>query len=37
AGLHQWLDGTLLAGAALVGLGILVAIAGGLRKTPSRT
>jgi hypothetical protein len=37
AGLHQWLDGTLVAGAALVGLGVLVAIAGGLRKTPSRT
>ncbi len=31
AGLHQWLNVTLLAGAALVGLGVLVAIVGGLR------
>ncbi|MGZ4583403.1 MAG: hypothetical protein ACXVYI_03425 [Mycobacterium sp.] len=36
AGLHQWLNLTLLAGAALVGLGVLVAIAGGLLKRPSR-
>lgn len=32
AGLHQWFDMTLLAGAVLVGLGVLMAIAGGLRK-----
>jgi len=32
AGLRQWLDLTLLAGAALVGLGVLVAILGGLTK-----
>lgn len=32
AGLRQWLDLTLVAGAALVGLGVLVAIVGGLRK-----
>jgi hypothetical protein len=32
AGLRQWLDLTLLAGAVLVGLGVLVAILGGLRK-----
>lgn len=31
AALHQWLNVTLLAGAALVGLGVLVAIVGGLR------
>jgi hypothetical protein len=31
-GLRQWLDVTLVAGAALVGLGVLVAIVGGLRK-----
>jgi hypothetical protein len=37
AGLHQWLGVTLVAGAVLVGLGVLVAIAGGLRKRPSRT
>lgn len=36
AGLHQWLNLTLLAGAALVGLGVVVAIAGGLLKRPSR-
>jgi hypothetical protein len=30
AGLRQWLDVTLIAGAALVGLGVLVAILGGL-------
>lgn len=30
AGLHQWLNVTLLAGAALVGLGVLVAMLGGL-------
>jgi hypothetical protein len=32
AGLRQWLNLTLLAGAALVGLGVLVAILGGLTK-----
>lgn len=32
AGLRHWLDLTLVAGAALVGLGVLVAILGGLRK-----
>jgi hypothetical protein len=32
AGLRHWLDLTLIAGAALVALGVLVAIAGGLRK-----
>ena len=32
AGLRQWLDLTLLAGAVLVGSGVLVAILGGLRK-----
>lgn len=32
AGLHQWLNVTLLAGAALVGLGVLVAILGSLWK-----
>jgi hypothetical protein len=32
AGLRQWLDVTLVAGAALVGFGVLVAILGGLRK-----
>ena len=30
AGLHQWLDVTLLAGAALAGLGVVLAIIGGL-------
>lgn len=32
SGLHQWLDVTLLAGAALVGLGVVVAIVGSLVK-----
>ena len=32
AGLRHWLDLTLVAGAVLVGLGVLVAVAGGLRK-----
>jgi hypothetical protein len=32
AGLRQWLNLTLLAGAALVGLGVLLAILGGLTK-----
>jgi hypothetical protein len=32
AGLRHWLDLTLVAGAALVGLGVLVAILGGLTK-----
>ncbi len=32
AGLRQWLDLTLLAGAVLVGVGVLVAILGGLGK-----
>ncbi len=32
AGLRQWLNLTLLAGAVLVGLGVLVAILGGLTK-----
>lgn len=32
AGLRHWLDVTLVAGAALVGLGVLVAILGGLAK-----
>ena len=32
AGLRHWLDLTLVAGAVLVGLGMLVAVAGGLRK-----
>jgi hypothetical protein len=32
AGMRQWLNLTLLAGAALVGLGVLVAILGGLTK-----
>ncbi|OBA75341.1 hypothetical protein A5641_25260 [Mycobacterium sp. 1554424.7] len=32
AGLRQWLDLTLLAGAGLVGLGVLVAIVGGLTR-----
>lgn len=32
AGLRHWLDVTLVAGAALVGLGVLVAIVGGLAK-----
>ncbi len=32
AGLRHWLDVTLVAGAALVGLGVLVAILGGLTK-----
>jgi hypothetical protein len=32
AGLRQWLDLTLLAGAALVGVGVLVAILGGLTR-----
>ena len=32
AGLRHWLDLTLIAGAALVGLGVLVAIVGGVRK-----
>jgi hypothetical protein len=31
-GLHQWLNLTLMAGAGLVGLGVLVAVLGGLRK-----
>lgn len=33
ANLHHWLNLTLVAGAVLVGLGVLVAILGGLRKT----
>ncbi len=32
ASLHQWLNLTLLAGAALVGFGVIVAIVGSLRK-----
>ncbi len=32
AGLRDWLNLTLVAGAALVGLGVLVAILGGLAK-----
>jgi hypothetical protein len=32
AGLRDWLNVTLIAGAALVGVGVLVAILGGLRK-----
>jgi hypothetical protein len=32
SGLHQWLNLTLLAGAALAGLGVLVAITGALLK-----
>ncbi|AFC56215.1 MULTISPECIES: hypothetical protein [Mycobacterium] len=32
AGLHQWLNVTLLAGAALVGLGVVVAMVGSLWK-----
>lgn len=32
AGLRQWLDLTLVAGAGLVGLGVLVAIVGGLTR-----
>jgi hypothetical protein len=32
AGLREWLNVTLIAGAALVGVGVLVAILGGLRK-----
>ena len=32
AGLRHWLDLTLVAGAVLVGLGVLAAVAGGLRK-----
>jgi hypothetical protein len=36
ASMRQWLDLTLLAGAALVGLGVLVAIVGGLRKDATK-
>ena len=36
AGLHQWLNVTLLAGAALVGVGVIVAIVGSLRKKRDR-
>jgi len=32
AGMRQWLDLTLVVGAALVGFGVLVAILGGLGK-----
>ena len=32
AGLHQWLDFTLIAGVVLVGFGFLVAVLGGLAK-----
>lgn len=32
SGLHQWLNVTLLAGAALVGLGVVGAVVGGLAK-----
>jgi hypothetical protein len=32
AGLHQWLDATLLAGAAAVALGVIVAVLGSLAK-----
>jgi len=32
ASLHQWLDVTLIAGAALVVFGVLVAIVGSVRK-----
>lgn len=32
AGLHQWLNATLLAGAALVGVGVIVAMLGSLAK-----
>ncbi len=32
ASLHHWLDVTLVAGAVLVGLGVIVAILGGLRR-----
>ncbi|HUO38581.1 MAG TPA: hypothetical protein VMU34_12435, partial [Mycobacterium sp.] len=34
AGLHHWLNLSLLTGGALVGLGVLVAVAGGLRGRP---
>ena len=34
ASLRQWLNLTLVAGAVLVGVGVLVAILGGLRKKP---
>jgi hypothetical protein len=34
ASLHQWLNLTLIAGAALVVLGVVVAVVGGLRKRP---
>jgi hypothetical protein len=33
AGLHQWLNATLLAGAALVALGVIVAMLGSVAKT----
>ena len=37
AGLRQWLNLTLVAGAALVVLGVLVAVLGGLvSKSPKR-
>jgi hypothetical protein len=32
AGLHQWLNATLLAGTAVVALGVFVALLGGLAK-----
>lgn len=34
AGLHQWLNATLLAGAALVALGVVVAMLGSFAKKP---
>lgn len=36
SGVHQWLNATLLAGAALAGLGVLVAVLGGLAGAASR-
>lgn len=35
AGVHQWLNATLLAGAGLVVLGVIVAVLGGLAKRPN--
>ncbi|BBZ46032.1 hypothetical protein [Mycobacterium parmense] len=37
AGLHEWLDLTLMAGVGLVVSGVVVAVLGGLRKPASRT
>ncbi|ETZ49596.1 hypothetical protein [Mycobacterium avium] len=36
SGVHQWLNATLLAGAALAGLGVLVVVLGGLAGAASR-